>query len=286
MSPCGSDFLREGQIARLPRRSIWTYCTYKTDNATIAMSTLIDRTSPEPFYVQLTRLLEAEMDAGKYAVGDRLPGESELCRNYDLARSTVRETLRSLQERGRIRMVPRRGAYVVDPNSSGWFLQVPDGFFEAEVGHNRRNVLTRVLEAGYEKVPDIAASALDLEPPGLGYRLKRLRFLDGKPAMLSTNFLTPAAAAVVDGTDVLNGRASLNQTLRGGGFGVFGARRSVEALPATEELSRTLGVAVGAPLLLVTSVSWGRDERPFDYYTSWVRTDVVKITIEATAAGR
>jgi GntR family transcriptional regulator len=146
--------------------------------------------------------------------------------------------------------------------------------------------VTKVLESGYEKLTEIAVSALDLESPGLGYRLKRLRFLDGKQAILSANFLTPAAAALVDGTDVLSGRASLNQTLRAGGFGVFGARRSVEALAASAELARTPEVAEGAPLLLVTSVSWGRDERPFDCYTSWVRTDFVKVTIEATAANR
>lgn len=248
------------------------------------MHSAIDRTSPEPFYVQLGRLLEADMDAGKYAVGDRLPGETELCRSYDLARSTVRETLRSLQERGRIRMVPRRGAYVVDPNRSGWLLQVADGFFEAEVEHHRRHVVTKVLEAGYTSLPAIAAAALELGPRDSGYRLKRLRYLDGQPAMLSTNYLSPAAAAVIEETAVLTGEASLNQTLRAGGIAIFGARRSVEARAATAELSKTLEVPAGAPLLLVTSVSWGRDEKPFDYYTSWVRTDVVKVTIEASTA--
>jgi GntR family transcriptional regulator len=43
-------------------------------------------------------------------------------------------------------------------------------------------------------------------------------------------------------------------------------------------------VPVGAPLLLVTSVSWGRDGKPFDFYTSWLRTDVVKVAVEAQAA--
>ncbi len=47
-----------------------------------------------------------------------------------------------------------------------------------------------------------------------------------------------------------------------------------------------MDVPPGFPLLLVTSVSWGRDRRPFDYYTSWVRTDVVKVTVEAGAVGK
>ena len=41
----------------------------------------------------------------------RLPPESDLCRSFSLARSTVRESLRLLERRGRIKLVPRRGAY-------------------------------------------------------------------------------------------------------------------------------------------------------------------------------
>ncbi len=56
----------------------------------------IDRLSPEPYYLQLGRIVEEAIDKGEYTLGQRLPAESELCRRYDLARSTVRETLRAL----------------------------------------------------------------------------------------------------------------------------------------------------------------------------------------------
>lgn len=243
----------------------------------------IDRQSPEPYYLQLVRLVEEDIDAGKYAVGDRLPAETELCRHFDLARSTVRETLRSLQEKGRIKMVPRRGAFVIDPRQNGWSLQVADGFFEAEVDHHHRKVDTHVVEAGLSVLPPEAADALGLAIGAVGFRLKRLRYLDGQIALLSINYLVPEVASILDGSGVLNGTASLNRTLRDGGFSVFGARRSVEAQSATPDLADYLEVAVGAPLLLIASVSWGRDEKPFDYYTSWVRSDIVKVTIEARA---
>lgn len=243
----------------------------------------IDRQSPEPFYLQLVRLMEEDIDAGKYVVGDRLPAETELCRNYDLARSTVRETLRNLQDKGRIKMVPRRGAFVIDPRQTGWSLQVADGFFEAEVDHHQRNVQTEVVDAGLAPLPSAAAAALGLPTGSSGYRLKRLRYLDGELALFSVNYMVPEVAAVLDGTGVLTGEASLNRTLRQAGFSVHGARRSVEAQAASPELAARLDVPIGAPLLLVTSVSWGRDDKPFDYYTSWVRSDVVKVTIEARA---
>ncbi len=243
---------------------------------------VIDRSSSEPYYRQLTRLVESDIDAGKYAVGDRLPGETELCRTFDLARSTVRETLRSLQERGRIRMVPHRGAFVIDPNQSGWLLQVAAGFFEAEVDQQHRSVETRVLEARLMDLPSSPRAALGVVGPG--FMLKRQRFLDGRAALLSVNYLLPELESVIRSSDVLTGHGSLNRTLREAGFSVFGARRSVEAVAATAELSGLLDVSAGSPLLLVTSASWGRDERVFDFYTSWVRSDVVQVAIEARAA--
>jgi GntR family transcriptional regulator len=243
----------------------------------------IDRLSPEPFYLQLSRLVETAIDTGEFGPGDRLPGESEFCRRYDLARSTVRETLRTLQERGRIKMVPRRGAFVIDPGRSGWSLQVTAGFFEGEVDHNKRNVETEVLEARRCQFSKIPASALQINEGDSGFQLRRLRRLDGALALYSENFLIAELEDIVRGSEVMEPRGSLNRVLKRAGFVIFGARRSLEAVPAPARIAKLLDVPAKAPLLLVTSVSWGKDRRPFDYYTSWVRTDVVPITVEAQA---
>ena len=243
----------------------------------------IDRLSPEPFYMQLSRLVENAIDAGELKGGDRLPGESELCRRYDLARSTVREMLRNLQERGRIKMIPRRGAFVVDPERSGWSLQVTTGFFEGEVDHNKRKVETAVLTAERCLFAEKPAAALALKKGETGFRLRRLRRLDGDLALYSENYLLPELEAIVRESEVMEPKGSLNRVLRAAGYAVFGARRSVEAVPAPANVAKLLEVPAKSPLLLVTSVSWGKDQRTFDYYTSWVRTDVVPITIEAQA---
>ena len=252
--------------------------------ATSAMNADIDRTSPEPFYLQLTKLVEDAIDKGEFAVGERLPTERELCRRYDLARSTVRETLRTLEDRRRIKVVPRRGAFVVDPEQSGWVLQVAAGFFEGEVDHNQRKVETQVLEAKLRPFPEGPANALHLKKGEQGFLLRRLRRLDGKLALYSINYLLPELEKVIRGSSVMEPRGSLNRVLNEAGYRVYGARRSVEAVPAPNDVAKLLEVAPGSPLLLITSVSWEKGGRIFDYYTSWVRSDVVKISVEAKAS--
>lgn len=253
-------------------------------SGTNALKAAIDRASPEPFYLQLTKLVEAAIDSGEFAVGERLPAESEFCRRYDLARSTVRETLRTLEDRKRIKVVPRRGAFVIDADQSGWVLQVAAGFFESEADHNQRKVETQLLEASLKRIPEEPAAALHLEKGEQGFLLRRLRRLDGKIAVYSINYLLPELANIVRGSSAMEPQGSLNRVLHQAGYRIFGARRSVEAVPAPADVAKLLEVEQGSPLLLVTSVSWKEDGRVFDFYTSWVRTDVVKITVEANAA--
>jgi GntR family transcriptional regulator len=244
----------------------------------------IDRASPEPFYLQLARLIEEGIDRGDFAAGDRIPSESELCRSYDLARSTVRETLRTLEDRSRIRVVPRRGAFVLDPKGTGWVLQVADGFFEHEVDRDQRKVETEVLEAKMIALTGTAAKTLGVSEGGRGFILRRRRRLDGKVALLSVNYLLPELGDVVLNSEVMQPHGSLNRVLKAQGYRVYGARRVVESVGATSPVAKLLDVAEGSPLLLITSVSWDQDQKVFDYYTAWVRTDVVKVTVAVSAA--
>lgn len=244
----------------------------------------IDRASPEPFYLQLARLIEDSIERGDYTAGDRIPSETELCRSYDLARSTVRETLRTLEDRNRIRVVPRRGAFVVDPKGAGWVLQVADGFFEHEVDRDQRKVETEVLEAKIAPLTGAAAKAFGVREGGQGFFLRRRRRLDGKVALLSVNYLLPELKDAVLNSEVMQPHGSLNRVLKAQGYRVYGARRVVESVGATASVAKLLDVAEGSPLLLITSVSWDQDQKVFDYYSAWVRTDVVKVTVAVSAS--
>lgn len=242
----------------------------------------IDRASEVPYYLQLSRLVERAIDGGTFKPGDRLPGETELCNDYGLARSTVRETLRHLSDQGRIKLVPRRGAFVVEQADPGWRLQGTQGFFEIEVDQHH-SVETRVLEATRCVLPDAAAEALEQPKGAAGFKVARVRSLDGKLALYSVNYLLQEVEGVLRASEVLSGVGSLSQTLHAAGYETQRARRTVEAVSADANLASLLQVDPGSPLLLVTSVSWSREAKAFDYYTSWLRNDVVKVTVEAQA---
>jgi GntR family transcriptional regulator len=243
----------------------------------------IDRTSPEAYYLQLSHHLEQQIVSGVYPVGSRLGGETELCRSYGLSRATVREALRSLQDRGLIKIISRRGAFVADPRPSGWTLQSAAGFFEDEVGRHHRLVETTVLRSEIAPLPKDASKALQLPSGAAGVILERSRKLDGRPALYGINYSRAELAPVIRASEIERGNGSLNEVLRRAGYPVTGAFRSLESVGADSKLAKLLDVKVGAPLMLIHSTSWNGSLTPFDYYTSWVRTDVVKIEINVAA---
>lgn len=73
---------------------------------------MIDPTGPVPPYRQLADILTARIEGGQYEPGQRIPTESELVEEFELARSTVRRAIGLLREAGLVETVPQRGSYV------------------------------------------------------------------------------------------------------------------------------------------------------------------------------
>lgn len=63
---------------------------------------------------QVAMQLAAEVAAKRWQPGDKLPSEAELCRAFNVGRSTLREALKSLAFVGIIRMRAGGGSYVAE----------------------------------------------------------------------------------------------------------------------------------------------------------------------------
>lgn len=65
-------------------------------------------------YLQIARLLAADIDNARYAAGERLPPERELAQTLDVSRTTVREALLALEIMRYIEIRVGAGVYVLD----------------------------------------------------------------------------------------------------------------------------------------------------------------------------
>ena len=66
---------------------------------------------------RLAALIRADIEAGKYRSGTKLPSHRQLEEMHGAARNTVGAALRLLQEEGLVDVRPNSGAYVRDPQA-------------------------------------------------------------------------------------------------------------------------------------------------------------------------
>jgi GntR family transcriptional regulator, transcriptional repressor for pyruvate dehydrogenase complex len=66
---------------------------------------------------QVAMQLASELQAKRWQPGEKLPSEAELCKVFNVGRSTLREALKSLAFIGMIRMRAGGGSYVADQRS-------------------------------------------------------------------------------------------------------------------------------------------------------------------------
>jgi len=74
----------------------------------------IDKNSPMPIYYQLKEMIKEKIETGEYKPGDRLPTELELCQQYSISRTPVRQALSELHYQGVLFRKPGLGTFISD----------------------------------------------------------------------------------------------------------------------------------------------------------------------------
>jgi GntR family transcriptional regulator len=78
---------------------------------------LIDPIAPVPPYRQIAQIIRRRIGAGEYRPDMRIPTESEIVEEFEVARSTARRAVAVLREEGLVYTVANRGSYVSRPPS-------------------------------------------------------------------------------------------------------------------------------------------------------------------------
>lgn len=75
---------------------------------------------------QVTAIMTQQIISGKFAVGEYLPTEEELCIEFGIGRSSVREAIKTLESRGLVRKLQGKGVVVIDEsiNATSQMLRI------------------------------------------------------------------------------------------------------------------------------------------------------------------
>ncbi len=238
----------------------------------------VDRASPIPLHVQVKQALKERILRRALKPGDLVPGDLELCEQFGVSRTTVRQGLAELAHEGWVVRERGRGTFVAPPKLTERAVERLSGFFEDMVvlGYPPvSQVLRQLARAADEQV----AARLNLKPGATIVEIERLRFVEDEPVVLTTTYLPLALAPGLELADLT--RRSLYEYLQTEcGLTIARGRRTIEAVAADARQARLLRVRKGAPLVFLQSISYLADGRPIEFYTALHRGDRSRFEVE------
>jgi len=229
-----------------------------------------------PFYFQLKQILSEQI--AQLQPGDRLPGDFELCSEYDVSRTVVRQALSQLEVEGLVERVKGRGTFVAAPRTGSSLIKGLTGLFE-DVSANGGTLRSEVRRLELEPADDQVATALGLTPGEPVLVIERLRHVDDEPWVYAITHLPPDIAPGLRAEDLVD--QSLYALLEDRyGVRLARGRRSVEAASAGVQLAKDLHIRRGAPLLVLRSTSYGENDRPVEHFTAFHRGDRSRFEVD------
>lgn len=233
-----------------------------------------------PNYYRLESQLRESIRSGKLRPGDPVPPESQLCQQFGVSRTTVRQALSRLVYDGLVERHRGRGSFVAEPRleHSKPFLS-----FEEEMLARGATTGIKLLDMRTEPVEGRAAENLGLPAGTAVMVLERLRFVNGQVVGYEIRYLPRQIGEALTPDEVHN--QPLVPALRR----ILGKPRTrlslnVTASTARGKEARVLEAKIGAPVLVREHTWYYEPEGPMQYGKSIFRGDRYQMSVDFTAA--
>lgn len=234
---------------------------------------LFDTHSPVPLYYQLQEYIRSLIEDGKLGPGSPLPTESELAELFNVSRATVREALRGLVERGLVEKRQGVGSFVTNvkideilPGLASFSMEMQARGFTVE---SRLLEVARVVPAGR------VLNALKLPTGSEVVMVRRLRFVNDKPFLISTSHLVPQVSLDEDFSGSLYDL--LENTY---GYRISAGQTSIEAGLVDDYEAPLLELESGSAVLRITWLAMAEKGQPVEYSETTYRADRYRYVVQ------
>ncbi len=228
-----------------------------------------DRSGTGLLYQQVVDYVEKLISERGLVPGDLLPSYAELAELTGVSLITVRRALEELERVGRVRRHQGLGTFLArpriltEPARAGSLLKTL-----AQSGDTAAadQLATRVLRMRRGLPTAGVAQALRIRADAHVWQLRRLRTIDGRPAVAETSIIPVALAPELD--QLVSELAGSLYDLLGRQFGLDDAyeEQYLEVIVPTPEERRLLAVAPRTYAVRIRGLSMDRAGMPFDCF--------------------
>ena len=240
----------------------------------------LDESNPTPLYLQLQRVIQDAVRAGKLKADEALPSERDLARQLGISRVTVRKAIAGLVEKGILVQRWGSGTFIAPAMHVEQALSRLSSFTD--------DMTTRGLKPGAEILDRSSGPASPKELMALGLspgepvsRLQRLRLAGGIP-MAIEHAVVPARylpdPTVVEG--------SLYSVLIARGHAPRRALQRLHAVLLSPDQAKLLDVLAASPALYIERRSFLENGEPVEFTSSYYRGDAYDFVAELSIGER
>lgn len=228
----------------------------------------------EPLYKKVYNELLHKIVNKEYEVGDILPSEPELQKNYGVSRITIRRAMEMLQTNGYVKKHSGIGTIVVNTKHS---LQLKKISSFSEDNLNRESfselVLFEIVDAPFQVL-----TKLYLKENIKVYKIERLRIINGEKVGFHRSFI-PVHLLDMEEKDISDPQASLYKLFDQNNIHLTTANETIEAMGATSFLQKQLEVDAYSSLLYIERCSFDNGQG-VEFAEIYYRADRYKYHIQ------
>ena len=228
----------------------------------------------QPLHAQIRDYVSEKISSNQWKVGDMLPKEVDLCRQFGVSRPTVRLALLHLVNSGYLTRVKGKGTFVSRPRvleQSTLFIES----FAEELKHRGLAVKTEVLEFRMVPADGQVCAKLRIAKGQDVLKLTRLRYAENSfregPVVLTTSYFPEGLARFIQRYDMET--STLHQVFKENGIEQGTCEKELGVRSLSGRDCRLLGAEEKALAVFITSVVYDRDEREIEYCESCYPAD-------------
>jgi GntR family transcriptional regulator len=237
----------------------------------------IDRSSPVPFYYQLQEILKRELEGGRWKPGELLPSEAEFAATLGISRTVLRKALDVLEGDGQVYRVKGKGTVVAPPKFRYDAIATARDWYQHGTAAPAR--LARLVHAALIPATGQLPRVLEVAASDRVWELVALSEVAAEPVSLSQMYVRRDASARLraagpgDPVVTEGGPEVLEQLAERWGVKIFENRLDIQHTVANEFEAQELRIGRGDPVLLLSLLALGSDQRPLAFARTVVRSD-------------
>jgi GntR family transcriptional regulator len=233
--------------------------------------TELDKNRALPLYYQVSESIESLVRKGEVLPGERLLSEDVLAKRYGVSRPTISKAIAILIRKSILSRERGRGTFIHLGEVRFTLMQELASLHEA-MQKDGIKFRTVVLKLEMQKSTRDIAGRLGIKEGARVYFLKRLRYVEDEPFLISDSYLPQHLFRNLEEENFAD-RSLYDVIERTYKIPIVKTVRTARAVKAFEEEAHLLRIAFGEPLIQLEGVAVSKNDLQVEYFNTKIRGD-------------